>query len=141
MWRVSYGVLFFVFALAAPGVGGERRAAGRPRLDLRATPPMAFSPVRVLVVGRLVGGEDLDEFYCPAVEWDWGDGGRSAREGDCPPFDEETKMARHFSASHDYREPGDYSIRLTLRRAGRRVAAAAASVLIRGPGEEAPTGP
>jgi hypothetical protein len=131
-------MLLVVLAAAAPGVGGEGDKPSRPRLDLRATPPTAFSPARVQAIGRLVGGEDIDEFYCPAVEWNWGDGAVSARESDCPPFDGETKMARAFSADHHYRQPGDYSVRLTLRRAGRPVAVAAASISIRAPGEASP---
>ena len=82
MSRVSCLVPVVMVAMAAPGVGGEGGKASRPRLDLRATPPTAFSPARVQAIGRLVGGEDLDELYCPAVEWSWGDGAVSAREGD-----------------------------------------------------------
>ena len=138
MARVSFLMPIVVVAMAAPGAGGESGKASRPRLDLRATPPTAFSPARVQAIGRLVGGEDLDEFYCPAVEWNWGDGTVSAQEGDCPPFDGETKMGRAFSAHHHYRQAGDYSVRLTLRRAGRPVAVAAASISIRAPGEASP---
>jgi hypothetical protein len=82
----------------------------------------------VLVTGQLVGGDDLEEFYCPALEWEWGDGGRSAQEGDCPPFDSDTKMARRFSARHAYREAGAYEIRLTLRRANRAVTAGSITI-------------
>jgi len=138
MSRVSCLVPVVMVAMAAPGVGGEGGKASRPRLDLRATPPTAFSPARVQAIGRLVGGEDMDELYCPAVEWSWGDGAVSAREGDCPPFDADTRMARHFSADHHYRQPGDYSVRLTLRRAGRPVAVATASISIRALGEASP---
>jgi hypothetical protein len=121
-------------ALTGAGAAGGGERVARPRLELRATPAMAFSPVEVMVMGRLVGGEDVEEFYCPAFDWDWGDGGRSTRESDCPPFDEETAMARRFSLAHRYRAPGDYNVTLTLRRAGRTVAVASAPVRVLGPG-------
>jgi len=136
----TFGLVVAVAAaLAAPGTGVAREGGlvAKPRLELRAMPHMAFSPAEVRVVGRLVGGEDHAEFYCPAFEWDWGDGGRSLRESDCPPFGDETKMARVFSVAHHYREPGEFSVRLTLRRAGRVVAIASAPVRILGrQGEE-----
>lgn len=136
MSRVSCLVPLVALALASPGAGGEGDKAKKPHLAVRATPPVAFSPVQVLVVGRLEGGVDQDEFYCPAVEWEWGDGERSTRESDCVPFDADTKMARLFTATHSYRESGDYSVRLTLRRGGRSVAAAAASISVLARGED-----
>ena len=56
----------------------------KPKLDLRATPRMAFSPVNVLLVAELTGGDDVEEYYCPELEWDWDDGGKSVHEADCP---------------------------------------------------------
>jgi hypothetical protein len=114
----------------------ERGGSGRPALELRATPSTAFSPATVMVVARLVGGADQEEFYCPGLEWDWGDGSRSAWEGDCPPFDDETKMARLFSVRYRYHGSGAFTVRLTLRRAGRTVATASVPVRILGRGDE-----
>jgi hypothetical protein len=127
-------------ALAQLAAGGEPEPAqprvARPDLTLRATPSTAFSPATVMVVAKLVGGEDSEEFYCPAVEWDWGDGSRSMREGDCPPFDEGTRIARTYSVLYRYHEAGDFRVRLTLRRAGRAVASATVSVRVLGRGDE-----
>ncbi len=125
-----------LISLAAPASASDRAEERKPRLDVRATPRMAFPPALVLVTGQLVGGDDLEEFYCPALEWDWGDGGRSAQESDCPAFDVDMKMARRFSARHAYREPGTYEIKLTLRRASRSVAAGTALVHIASPDGE-----
>ena len=120
-------------------LAGEAQApetSVRPHLELRVTPPAAFSPATVLVVARLVGGQDLEDFYCPALEWDFGDGSRSTREGDCPPFDDDTKMARLFSLRYRYSGAGEYQIRLTLRRAGRTVVSASVPVKVLGRGGE-----
>ena len=125
-------VPLLVLALAGPGQTGEPTSR-KPRLDLRASPRIAFSPVTVLVVAELVGGEGLEDFYCPGLEWEWGDGARSAYESDCPPFQPGAELARRFTATHAYSRPGDYQVKVRLRRADRSLAAATASVFVRGP--------
>jgi hypothetical protein len=128
--RLGYTLVPLLVALAAPAIAGGGRGAKKPRLDLRANPRLAVMPVDVLVVAELVGGDEIEDFYCPAVEWDWGDGGRSAHEADCPPFEPGMSMARRHSASHAYRQPGEYSVRVTLRRVGRALAVASTVVTI-----------
>jgi hypothetical protein len=123
--------LILAAALAAPAAAGER-AGKKPRLDLRASPRFSLLSANVLVVAQLVGGDDVEELHCPAVEWEWGDGERSAHESDCAPFEPGTTMERRHSASHAYRRPGEYSVRVTLRRAGRSVASASTAVTIGG---------
>ncbi len=132
MRRVLPVVPLILVSVAAPTPAADRGGPSPPRLDVRAQPRIAFAPATVLVTGQLVGGDDLEEFYCPALEWDWGDGGRSAQEGDCPPFASDTKMARRFSARHAYREAGAYEIRLTLRRANRAVVAGSITIRVDG---------
>jgi hypothetical protein len=104
----------------------------KPRLDLRATPRMAFSPVNVFFVAELQGGEDVEEYYCPEVEWEWGDGGKSVQESDCPPFEEgSTKIDRRFTSEHEYRRAGLFNVKITMRRAGRAFAAQSVRVTVR----------
>src|ERR1700687_6438798 len=46
----------------------------RPKLTLTARPPIGMSPARIAITAELVGGpNDLEDFYCPTIEWDWGD--------------------------------------------------------------------
>jgi hypothetical protein len=128
--RAAVAVLFFLFAgLAGAGEGLRPK---KPRLGLRASPRVAVSPVEVLAIAELKGGQDIEEFYCPGLEWDWGDGSRSAHEADCAPFRAGTKLDRFFSARHAFRAPGAYSVRLTLRRADRTVAVATVPVTVYG---------
>ena len=121
-----------VLVLAATGPGAGAAGSRKPRLDLRATPRMSFPPVQVFVVGELVGGEENEDFYCPGLEWDWDDGARSSYEGDCAPFQPGTELERRFTAHHDYRAAGEYTIRLTMRRANRSLAVATARVMVHG---------
>ena len=78
-------------ALVAISLGGTARLGAeakpkKPTLDIRVSPRMAFSPVTVHLVAELKGGDDIEEYYCPEIEWDWDDGGKSVHEADCPPF-------------------------------------------------------
>jgi hypothetical protein len=89
----------------------------KPKLDMRATPRMGFSPINVLVVAELQGGDDIEEYYCPEIEWDWDDGGKSQHEADCPPFEAGvTKIERRFSSEHYYPRAGVYNVKASFKR-------------------------
>jgi hypothetical protein len=122
-------VAFLFVILASPAAPGDARGR-KPRLDLRLTPRVAFSPVSVVAIAELNGGDDLEDFYCPALEWEWGDGARSEYEADCAPFDSKESFDRRFFGHHDYRIAGDYSVKLTLRRSQRAIAAVTNTVTI-----------
>ena len=119
-------------SLALPAAAGDQGRARKPRLELRATPRMAFSPVMVLATAELRGGDDAEEFYCPALEWEWDDGGKSSHESDCPPFAAGAAMERRFTAEHAYRTPGVYNVTVRLKRSDRSIAVATTTVHVRG---------
>jgi hypothetical protein len=129
--------VFVLSSLALPAVAGDQERARKPRLELRATPRMAFSPVMVLATAELRGGEPAEEFYCPALEWEWDDGGRSSQESDCPPFAPGVEMERRFSAEHAYRTPGVYNVTVRLKRSDRSIAVATTTIHVRGFGQGA----
>jgi hypothetical protein len=131
MRRAFLALLLLVSA--SPAAPGDASRGRRPRLDIRLSPRVAFSPVSVSVVAELNGGDDLEEYYCPTLDWEWGDGGRSEYEADCAPFDaKDAKEAfeRRFFARHDYRTAGEYSVKLTLRRSQRAIAAATTNITV-----------
>jgi hypothetical protein len=132
--RWGFGGWAVVALLSFAGLAAAAESAGpkRPRLDLRASPRVAFSPVEVLVIAELKGGQDVEDFYCPGLEWDWGDGSRSAHESDCAPFGGGTRLDRFFAARHAFRAPGAYTVRLSLSRAGRIVAVASMPLTVYG---------
>ena len=44
----------------------------RPRLTLKAQPAISMAPSRVILTAELAGGaSDFEDYYCPAVEWEW----------------------------------------------------------------------
>src|SRR5689334_21735839 len=97
--------------------GAEEAKPKKPKLDLRATPRMAFSPVNILLTAELTGGEDVEDYYCPELEWDWDDGGKSVHEADCPEYETgKSKIERRFTAEHEYPKAGTYNVKLTMRK-------------------------
>jgi hypothetical protein len=136
MTRVALGAVavlatFFSTPLTAADAKPEAKLK-KPRLDVRATPRMAFSPVNVFLVAELQGGDDVEEYYCPEIEWEWDDGGKSIQEGDCPPFTPgTTKIDRRFTAEHEYRRAGVFTIKITMRRANHSLAASNVRVTVR----------
>ena len=117
-----------VLVLAAPGQAGESRNPERPSLDVRALPRIAISPTDVAFTAKLVGGEALEDFHCPEVEWDWADGARSVRLSDCDPYQPGDDVVRVFSARHRYRQAGLYEVTVRMRRASRVLAVASITI-------------
>jgi hypothetical protein len=134
-------LVVLALALASPGAGaldkksGDAKAEGKgkkPSLEVRATPRMGFTPVNVLLVAELKGGDDIEEYYCPEIEWDWDDGGKSVHENDCGPFEAgRTKIERRFTAEHEFKISGVYTVKATFRRAGRDFLAGTVRVTLR----------
>ena len=77
----------------------------RPKLSLKAAPVISMSPSRVVLTAELIGGaNDFEEFYCPTVEWDWGDGTQSEASSDCEPYEAgKSEIKRRYTVSHVFR--------------------------------------
>ena len=116
--------------LVSPLVLAEAKLK-KPKLDLKATPRMAFSPVTVYLTAEFIGGDDVEQFYCPEIEWEWGDGGKSVHEADCPPYEAGSKIERRFTAEHEFRRAGVYNVKATFRRAKNAFAANSVRVTVR----------
>ena len=128
--RTSTLTTILIASLASAGFSTEKPR--KPRLDLRAAPRMAFSPVNVLLTAELSGGEDVDQLYCPEIEWNWDDGGKSVHEADCPEYEAGvSKIERRFTAEHEYGKAGLYNVKLTMRRANRTLAQTTIKITVR----------
>ena len=124
--------LIAVAFAASPLVEAAGPKPKKPRLDLRASPRMSFSPAHILLTAEFMGGDDVEEYHCPEIEWDWDDGGKSISESDCKPFEAGvTKIERRFTAEHDYRTAGIYNVRVTMRRQERPLVTASVRVTVR----------
>lgn len=105
----------------------------RPSLSLRATPTVSFAPARVTVRADVTGGaDDFEEFYCPTLEWEWGDGTESSASADCDPYAAgASEIRRRYTTQHVYRQEGRFRVVLRLKKGSRVTASANAVVQVR----------
>lgn len=104
----------------------------RPKITLRAQPTISMAPSRVVLTAELVGGaDDYEEFYCPTVEWSWGDGTHSESTTDCEPYEAgKSEIKRRFTVSHIFRT-GAYKVMFRLKRRDKPIAAATVNIQVR----------
>ena len=124
-----------VIVIASSGASNAQRSGDdrKPSLSLKATPPVGFSPLRVrLVVDVKNGANDYQEYYCPAVQWDWGDGTVSENSEDCDPYQAgKSEIRRRYSVEHVFRQAGTYQVFFRLKQRDRVMAAISANVEVR----------
>ena len=127
---VVAALLFAVPVLA--GQNEKEKKLKKPELQLRSSPRFAFSPARIMFTAELKGGDDIEEMYCPEVEWEWGDGGRSVEEADCDPWvGGASKIERRFTANHVFQFAGLYPVRISLRKSGKLLASQGFNLAVR----------
>jgi hypothetical protein len=115
-------------ALLARGQGNKK-----PSLSLKASPSVSFAPARIVVVAEVKGGaEDIEEFYCPTVEWEWGDLTTSTVEADCEPYTAgKSTIKRRYTVEHRYKNSGGFKIVLRLKKGDKVIASANTQVQVR----------
>src|SRR5712691_5757946 len=106
--------------------------AKRPKVTLKAQPVIAMAPARVVLTAELVGGaNDFEDFYCAAVEWEWGDGTKSESSTDCAPYEPgKSEIKRRFTVEHVFRA-GAYRVMFHLKRRDKSVGAASVNIQVR----------
>ncbi|MBI3493019.1 MAG: hypothetical protein HY047_14755 [Acidobacteria bacterium] len=106
--------------------------ARRPKLILKAQPVISLSPSRVVLTAELVGGaNDFEEYYCPTVAWEWGDGTQSEATTDCAPYEPgKSEIKRRFTVEHVFRT-GNYRVNFFLKRRDKSVGMASVTIQVR----------
>ena len=109
--------------------GGQEK---RPQLKLTARPPLGMAPLKVVLTADLQGGpNDSEEFYCPTVEWDWGDGTQSENTADCAPYESgKSEIKRRFTVEHVFRA-GVYRVTFRLKRRDKVVGLSTVNIQVR----------
>jgi hypothetical protein len=142
-WAGAASLLVFATVVAAasaqsadkPSKDKDTADSKRPKMTLKANPLIAMAPARVVLTAELVGGDnDFEEFYCPAVEWEWGDGTKSEASSDCSPYEQgKSEIKRRFTVEHVFRigRPNGYRVTVHLKRRDKSVAAATVNVQVR----------
>jgi plastocyanin len=137
--RTLAALAVLALGCAAPGLAEEKKKTKKPGLELRSSPRFAFSPASVLFTAELKGGDDVEELYCPEVEWEWDDGGKSVTEADCDPWTDGSAIERRFTASHVFQRAGIYRVKVTLRKSGKSIMSQSLALTIRaGLGDTSP---
>jgi len=128
---------------AALDVSGAQKNAGkdakdapdakRPQLRLKATPVISVAPAKITLVAEVIGGaNDFEEYYCPTIEWDWGDGTQSESSADCAPYEAgKSEIKRRFTVEHVFRRPDNYRVTFRLKRRDKAVGFASVQVQVR----------
>lgn len=131
MWSVLLPLLFV--SAAAPQKNAKDSAPDkRPRVTLKAQPVIAMSPARVVLTAELVGGpNDYEEYYCPTIEWDWGDGTQSESTNDCAPYETgKSEIKRRFTVEHVFRA-GTYRVSFKMKRRDKILGLSTVTVQVR----------
>jgi len=120
--------------LSAQGDAKPRPEPKRPQLVVKATPGSGMVPVRVSGVAELKGGDnDFEEYYCPTIEWNWGDGTISESSNDCEPYEAgKSQIKRRYTVSHPYRQGGHFRISFRLKQRDKVVASGSTVVQLLG---------
>jgi hypothetical protein len=108
---------------------GERK---RPQLRLRAQPAAAVAPARIVLTAEITGGDDdFEEYYCPTIEWNWGDGTISESTSDCEPYVAgETQIKRRYTVQHRYQTGGSFKVYFNIKRNDKPIASTSTIVQI-----------
>lgn len=104
----------------------------KPSISLKVTPSVALAPARIRLSVELRGGaDDYEDFYCPAIEWDWNDETKSESVKDCAPYVAgQSVIVRRYSAEHTYQESGMYKVTLRFKRKDKVLAFATTNVQV-----------
>ena len=126
-------VLAVVLSSGAATEAQRDNADRKPSLSFRATPPVGFSPLRVPVAVDVKGASpDNPDFYCPTIEWEWGDGTTCESAEDCDPYQAgKSAIRRRFTAEHVFRQSGTFKVFFRLKQNDKTIAASSGNVQVR----------
>ncbi len=105
----------------------------KPSINIRANPAAGFSPLRVVLTAEIKGGsDDFREFYCPTIEWDWGDDTRAESTADCEPYEEgKSEIRRRYTISRIFPTSGNFKVAFRLKQKDKVVGSSTTTVQVR----------
>jgi hypothetical protein len=107
-----------VSASSAAAAGTDNDKRKKPSVSVRTSPQSGFSPLRVVATAELRGGpDDYEAFYCPVIEWEWGDGTRTEQRVDCDPYEAGTsEVKRRYTVERLFHSAGDYKVVFRMKQ-------------------------
>lgn len=140
------GAVAATVALSASMLAGQRNEKKddnpqRPKFTLRAQPQVAVAPARVVFTAELIGGaDDYPDYYCPTIEWEWGDDTSSESATDCEPYEPgKSQIKRRYTIQHQYRRAGAFRVFIHMKQKDRFLGSASTTIQIQegfGPGHD-----
>ncbi len=117
------GTLILAPAWTPAARGDDAQGKGRPKAALRVNPTLIFTPARIVATVELTeGADDYQDYYCPKVEWEWGDETISDASEDCDPYEPgKSQIRRRYTADKTYREPGRYDVVFRMKQGSKTV--------------------
>ena len=103
--------------------GDVWQGKGKPKAALRVNPTLIFVPQRIVATAELTeGADDYREYYCPRIEWEWGDDTTSESVEDCEPYQAGvSKIRRRYTADKTYRYTGVYDVIFRMKQGTKTV--------------------
>ena len=135
--RNSISIPRAVSALACVLVVGIAAAVAaddkKPSVSLKASPPTGFAPTRVVLTAEIKGGpDDYADFYCPSVEWVWGDDTKAESKVDCDPYEAgKSEIKRRYVFDRVFTMPGNFRVEFRLKQKNKVVGSGSTTVNIR----------
>jgi hypothetical protein len=133
---LSAAALLIAFAGPSSAQSEEKREPKRPSLSLKATPGTGMVPVRISASAEFKGGDDdFRDYYCPTIEWNWGDGTVSEASADCEPYEAGvSQIRRRYTVQHTYKRAGAFRISFRLKMKDRVITSQTTTVRLLGGG-------
>ena len=119
-------------AVTVPGdLAGEDKK--KPSITVRASPSAGFSPLRVVLTVELQGGaDDFADYYCPTVEWIWGDDTRAESTADCDPYEPgKSEIQRRYTISRIFQTSGNAKVEFRLKQKDKIVGTGSTRITVR----------
>jgi hypothetical protein len=105
----------------------------KPSVSVRANPTTGFAPTRVVLTAELKGGvNDYAEYYCPTIEWTWGDDTRAESKMDCEPYEAgKSEIKRRYVFDRVFQSPGEFRVEFRMKQKDKVVGLGSTLVRIR----------
>ena len=101
-----------------PSAAGADKKDTKPSIDVKSTPPMGFAPFRTVLTVDVKGGpDDYQQYYCPSIEWDLGDGTMAEQKTDCDPYEAgKSQIKRRYVREQVFNSPGEFRVLFRLKQ-------------------------
>jgi hypothetical protein len=125
-----FAFVVVILTVAATSALSEKT---KPTVSVRANPSTGFAPTRVVLTAELKGGvNDYADYYCPTIEWTWGDDTRAESKMDCDPYEAgKTEIKRRYVFDRVFQSPGEFRVEFRMKQKDKVVGIGSTLVRIR----------